>query len=95
MIPLNFTAQFDAVEHKMVDFTFTDPSVYACLEREFLARPVVSLRKQSKVGDSIFQLDRFYGVFIVRSNSSIKEVAGNIQHPRILPVDLTAGFCLL
>lgn len=76
LVYLNFSSNFDAVEDRQVDLVLTNPSVFACLEREFRAHPVLSLRKLRKVGDVVFELNRFYGAFIVRANSSITKISG-------------------
>lgn len=76
LVYLDFTTVFDAVANREVDLVFANPSLYACLEREFRASPVASLRKLRKVGRDVFELNRFYGAFIVNANSSIGSISG-------------------
>lgn len=55
---------------------YTNPSVYACLEREYSATPIVSLRNRRKVGTKFYELDHFYGTIFVKTNSSITKISG-------------------
>jgi len=83
LVYLNFDATYEAVEHMdrganthqpLIDMVFTNPSVYACLEREQGAAPVASLLNQRKVGDDTYLMDKFYGTFIVRGDSDITRI---------------------
>eukprot|EP00959_Pyramimonas_sp_CCMP1952_P439024 9190995-Pyramimonas_sp.AAC.1 len=77
LVYLDFTTTYDMVETKSIDMVYTDPSVYACLEREYIGtRPVASLLNRRTVGSDVYELSEFYGAFIVRSDSNITRIAG-------------------
>lgn len=83
LVYLDFVTTYKAVERREIDMVFTNPSVYACLEREFSAAPIVSLRNRRKVGQIFYELDHFYGTIFVRSNSSITKISG--VQARVVP----------
>ncbi|KAK3287743.1 hypothetical protein CYMTET_4760, partial [Cymbomonas tetramitiformis] len=64
---LNFDTTYTAVENSEIDMIFTNPSVYACVEREYGATPIASMLNLRQGQE----LDRFYGTFFVRNNSAI------------------------
>mmetsp|Transcript_40289 Transcript_40289/g.75468 ORF Transcript_40289/g.75468 Transcript_40289/m.75468 type:complete len:726 (-) Transcript_40289:840-3017(-) len=74
LVYLDFTTTYKAVERREVDMVYTNPSVYACLEREHRASPVASLRNRRKVGDEFYELDHFYGTIFVKHNSPITKI---------------------
>lgn len=76
LVYLDFFTTYQAVEQRQVDLVFTNPYIYACLEREFRVSAMVSLRSRRKIGHTYYELDHFYGAFIVRANSSITKIAG-------------------
>lgn len=76
LVYLDFTTTYKAVERREVDMVYTNPSVYACLEREHRASPVASLRNRRKVGDEFYELDHFYGTIFVKHNSPITKIEG-------------------
>eukprot|EP00241_Pyramimonas_parkeae_P007777 CAMPEP_0114267824 /NCGR_PEP_ID=MMETSP0058-20121206/25555_1 /TAXON_ID=36894 /ORGANISM="Pyramimonas parkeae, CCMP726" /LENGTH=147 /DNA_ID=CAMNT_0001385809 /DNA_START=293 /DNA_END=733 /DNA_ORIENTATION=+ len=67
LVNLNFITTYKAVERREVDMVYTNPSVYACLEREYSATPIVSLRNRRKVGTKFYELDHFYGTIFVKT----------------------------
>eukprot|EP00240_Pyramimonas_obovata_P000077 CAMPEP_0118924910 /NCGR_PEP_ID=MMETSP1169-20130426/2840_1 /TAXON_ID=36882 /ORGANISM="Pyramimonas obovata, Strain CCMP722" /LENGTH=1153 /DNA_ID=CAMNT_0006866059 /DNA_START=133 /DNA_END=3590 /DNA_ORIENTATION=- len=75
LVYLNFDTTYEMVENKQIDMVYTNPSVYACLEREYGAAPVASLLNRRKVGDRVYQLSKFFGTFIVRNDSTITKIA--------------------
>lgn len=79
LVYLDFTTTYEAVERRDVDMVYTNPSVYACLEREHRAAPIASLRNRRKVGDAFYELDHFYGAMIVKHNSPITKIAGVLE----------------
>ena len=81
LVYLNFDTTYELVESRGIDMVYTNPSVYACLEREYGAAPVASLLNRRKVGEQVFELSEFYGTFIVRANSSITRIAGSKKWP--------------
>ena len=77
LVYLNFTTTYDKVETKSIDMVFTDPGLYACLEREYFGtRPVASLLNRRTVGDEVHELSEYYGTFVVRSDSNISTITG-------------------
>lgn len=76
LVYLDFYSTYQAVQAREVDMVYTNPSIYACLEREYQASPIVSLRNRRKVGEKYHELDHFYGAIFVRANSSITKIAG-------------------
>mmetsp|Transcript_43464 Transcript_43464/g.82931 ORF Transcript_43464/g.82931 Transcript_43464/m.82931 type:complete len:377 (+) Transcript_43464:202-1332(+) len=92
---LDFNTTYDAVEKREVDMVYTNPSVYACLEREYRASPIVSLRNRRKVGNTFHELDHFYGTIFVKSDSPITKIS-EIENRTVEAVSLIGlGACQL
>eukprot|EP00959_Pyramimonas_sp_CCMP1952_P344097 7207004-Pyramimonas_sp.AAC.2 len=80
LVYMNFETTYQFVQNKEVDLVYTNPSVYACLENEFGAAPLASLRNLLKVGNATYEVQEFYGTFIVRNDSSIYNISGRVPH---------------
>eukprot|EP00238_Polyblepharides_amylifera_P001073 CAMPEP_0196572604 /NCGR_PEP_ID=MMETSP1081-20130531/2618_1 /TAXON_ID=36882 /ORGANISM="Pyramimonas amylifera, Strain CCMP720" /LENGTH=1072 /DNA_ID=CAMNT_0041889967 /DNA_START=195 /DNA_END=3410 /DNA_ORIENTATION=- len=71
MIYLDFNTIYSAARNKDIDLMFSNPSIYACVEREHQASLVASLLNLRKG----FELDRYYGAFITRYESNIYNIS--------------------
>lgn len=68
---LNFTTTYTAVADKEIDFIYTNPSVYSCLENEFGVRAIVSIVQLRQTGTrERIPLSQFGGTFFTRSTRS-------------------------
>ncbi|CAM9365902.1 unnamed protein product, partial [Discosporangium mesarthrocarpum] len=63
IVPLGFDEIPHAVGNRTIDFLFTNPSMYNCMDSEFLLSPMVSLRNL-QLGE---ELNKFGGVVITAS----------------------------
>jgi hypothetical protein len=61
---LDFSSTYTAVEEQSIDFVYTNPSVFACLEAEFGAAAVTS-QNNLRQGTELYE---FGGTFIARSD---------------------------
>ena len=85
LVYLNFETTYTFAQDKAIDLVFTNPSVYACLENEFGAAPVASLRNRLRVGNDTFEVQQFFGTFIVRNDSDIYNISGESVGTGLLP----------
>lgn len=66
---LDFSTTYSAVENNEIDFIYTNPSVFACLENEFGVRAIVSIMQYRATGTRAkVPLSQFGGTFFTRSN---------------------------
>ena len=78
LVYLNFETTYKFAEQKKIDLVYTNPSIFACLENEFGASPLASLRNLLRVGNTTLEVQEFFGTFIVRSKSSIYNISGSV-----------------
>ena len=62
-VPMNFEDTFDFVENRKIDFIYTNPSAFSCVESEFGVAPIVSLRN-FRLGHT---LNQFGGTIFTRA----------------------------
>mmetsp|Transcript_23862 Transcript_23862/g.42288 ORF Transcript_23862/g.42288 Transcript_23862/m.42288 type:complete len:931 (-) Transcript_23862:188-2980(-) len=76
--PLGFTTTFSKVENSELDFIFTNPSAFSCLDSEFGVSAIVTLRNLRKGKE----LTEFGGVLFTRADNdainNIPDIAGKI-----------------
>lgn len=66
---LDFTTTYSAVENKEIDFIYTNPSVFACIENEFGVRAIVSIMQYRATASRVrVPLSQFGGTFFTRSD---------------------------
>jgi len=68
MKPLNFNVLFDNVENSNVDFLYSDPSAFSCIDSEYSASSLVSQISRRIVGGEMYSLNRFGGVIFTRAD---------------------------
>jgi hypothetical protein len=60
-----------AVSNRTIDFVYTNPSIFSCLEAEFGVTAIVS---QLSLRQGV-ELSEFGGIFFVRKSSNITKIA--------------------
>ena len=65
-VPLNFSSTFTLVENKGVDFIYTNPSAFSCLDSEFRVSAILTLRNFRQGNE----LTQFGGIVFTRSNNT-------------------------
>ncbi|CAB9508917.1 Receptor-type guanylate cyclase gcy [Seminavis robusta] len=67
MRPVKFKTIFqDALT---VDFVYSNPSAYSCIESEFGAQPLASQVSRRKIGGHVYDLPMFGGLILVRADN--------------------------
>jgi hypothetical protein len=64
LVPLDIPTTYTAVERREVDFVYTNPSVFSCLESEFGARAIIS-QNNLRMGNELYY---WGGSLITRSS---------------------------
>lgn len=68
MEPVKFNTVYN--DASKVDFMFLNPSAFSCIESEFGAQSLVTLRSRRKVGGKAYDLTKFGGVIIARADNN-------------------------
>jgi hypothetical protein len=78
LVPLDFSTTYTAVENQEVDFVYTNPSIFSCLEMEYGARAIIS-QNNLRLGEELYS---FGGGIIARSDrddiSTLDDIKGKV-----------------
>jgi two-component system sensor histidine kinase TtrS len=89
-VPMNFAETFDLVGSKAIDFIYTNPSAFSCVESEYGVAPIVSLRNFRKG----FTLNQFGGTIFTRSNRTDINTIHDLRDKIVEAVSITGlGAC--
>lgn len=66
-----------------VDFLFTNPAVFACLESEYGARSLATFVARTSYNGSAYDLDQFGGVIVVKAENDEISTVEDIKGKRV------------
>lgn len=92
LVPIEFRKGDNPVEEfrpELVDFVFTNPSMYSCVESLHGAAPLATFINQRRVNGQVHELEQFGGVIFARSDNDEINTIIDIKGRRVASVSIS------